>query len=589
VLKEYSNTVESVRFVFKHFSRFVHNDRWFLLFTLVVILFHTVSNTAVIWLLGTPVTLLQQGKLEQLNVTLLLLLAVLLFNQLARLAVHLAFNWLGLRYTGRVRNYLFGSVLNLSFPVMSTLPKGDLLARLSNDIDQTQAFLLEVPLGLVSYFFTLLFYVVMLLWIDLDLTLIALLFAPLLFLQQRYFAPRKGQASSVFFQRNGELLAFEEQALSNLRGVSSFVVEAQVSGLHRNAYEHARKWAMRMRSIDGFHILVFNLLLFTCGAVIVYRGIQDVQQGTLEIGTLISFLLYLGYLSYPVKGFAEAPILWQGQMGAARRVHEVMTMEPNVKEKADSLPLTVSQGEICFDQLSFSYGRETVFKNLSATVHAGETVALVGPSGSGKSTLAVLLMRFFEPNSGCIRIDGVDIGAVTLKSLRDSIAVVWQDPFFINDTVAANLRLARADASEAQMRQACEQSSVWEFVSNLRQGLNTELGVQDLSVGQRQRLCIAQAFLKDAPILIMDEASSALDSQSEQVIVESLQRLREGRTTLIIAHRYSTIRLAHRIMYLNGDGSMFIGSHDELLREHEGYRHALAWQARGGEHGEDSE
>lgn len=580
MFKDYRNTLKSVGFVFRHFSPYASSDKYYYVCVIAAIVALTISNTVLIWLLGMPVTLLQSADYGQLQTVLMYLVAVIIFNQLLHLFLHVSMNWLVLRFIGRVRNYLLTNTLRISFPAASSISKGDLLTRLSNDIDQTQAFLIEVPLGLVSHLFTLIFYVAMLLWIDLNLALIALFFVPALYLQQRYFAPRKGKASESFFKKNGELLAFEEQSLANLRGISSFNIENFISKLHRGVYEVARKWAMRMRTIDALYSFIFNLLIYTCGIVIVYSGIQGIQDGDLVVGSLISFLLYLGYLSVPVRGFAEAPILWQGQFAAAQRVYDAAHAEALVKEKVDAPSLEVANGDITIKELNFSYGSDNpVFKNISVSIKAGETVALVGPSGSGKSTLAALLMRFYDPQSGSIFIDGTNIKEVSLASLRDNIAVVWQEPFFINDSVEANLRLARPSATEEELLSACQQSSSWEFIQKLDSGLQTQLNFSDeLSVGQRQRLSIAQAFLKDAPILILDEASSALDSQSEQVIVESLQRLRKNRTTLIIAHRYSTIRSAERILYFNGDGSLIVGTHKELSQQHPGYRDALQWQ-----------
>jgi ABC-type multidrug transport system fused ATPase/permease subunit len=342
---------------------------------------------------------------------------------------------------------------------------------------------------------------------------------------------------------------------------------------------------MRVRTIDGLYVFIFFLLTYSCGVAIVFVGVQGIQQGHFNVGHLISFLLYLGYLSVPVRGFAEAPVTWQGQLGAAKRVMEVLDAPPPVKEQPGATKLQVTSGAIDVQNITFAYDADTpIFKNTSFRIDGGETVALVGPSGSGKSTLARLLMRFYDPQSGTVCVDRTDIRKVTLDSLRRSIAVVWQEPFFIDDTIEANLRLADPGAAMEQIQGACESAFIWEFINTLEQGLQTRLGSDgvELSAGQRQRLSIAQAFLRDAPILILDEASSALDSRSEQAIVQALQRLRQGRTTLIIAHRYSSIRMADRILYLNGDGTVCIGTHEELVKRHTGYREALAWQTQAG-------
>jgi ABC-type multidrug transport system fused ATPase/permease subunit len=304
----------------------------------------------------------------------------------------------------------------------------------------------------------------------------------------------------------------------------------------------------------------------------------------LLVGTLVSFIVYLGYLSVPVRDIAHIPIQLQGDISAAQRVKELLESQPSIQDDAAASDLKVRHGEIRFHNVHFAYQPQSkaVFTAITEVINPGECVALVGPSGSGKSTFANLLLRFYDPQQGRISIDGTDIKTVTLSSLRNNVAIVWQEPFFINDTIRENLRLAKADASDVQIEDACKASFAWEYIEKLEQGLDTLIGSQgvSLSAGQFQRLAIAQAFLRDAPILVLDEASSALDSQSEQMIIDALGKLRKDRTTLIIAHRYSSIRSANRVIYFNGDGTVTSGTHDELLQTHPDYQHAVKWQTR---------
>ena len=239
-------------------------------------------------------------------------------------------------------------------------------------------------------------------------------------------------------------------------------------------------------------------------------------------------------------------------------------------------------GKCAFSNVSFSYpGRSNaVFNNVTLNIQACECDGLVGPSGAGKSTLAALLLRFYDPQQGVVTIDGTDIKNVSLVSLRRQISIVWQEPLIINGTLKENLLLSRPDANDEQLKTACESAHAWEFIAKLETGMDTVIGSKgiNLSVGQKQRLAIAQAFVRDTPILVLDEASSALDSHSEQMIVDAIQSLRQNRTTLIIAHRFSSIRNADRILYFNRDGAVSSGTHDELMVTIADYKEAVNWQ-----------
>jgi len=569
--------------VFKRFSSFARQDSVYLVLVSIGILGVTLTNTALIWLLGQPVNILQSGQYEDIYPAMGILVAVLVLNQILQFATRLTSNWLGLRFVGRVRSHILSHILFLSFPVSHRYQKGDLLARISNDVDMVEDFVIEVPLGLVSHFLTLTLYATMIVWIDLDLALIALLFVPLFFLHQRYFAPKKGRASQKFFKKNGELLGFEEQSFANLRGISSFGVQSKIQKRHSEFYKRALKWVLKMRLLDSAYDGTFNLITYFCGIVVVIAGIAGVKEGAYTIGHLISFLLYLGYISWPVRGFAQASIQWQGDLGAINRITEILDQTPIVKESSAARELAVKSGGIEFKDVTFSFENDAkVFDAVNFNITAGETLALVGPSGSGKTTLARLLMRFYDPKNGQVLIDGIDIKQVTLSSLRNNIAVVWQDPFLISDTIYNNLLMAKEDATEDEVISACKASYSWDFIQELNEGLKAKIGDGgiSLSVGQCQRLSIAQAFLKNAPILILDEASSALDSQSEKAIYQAVDDLRSERTTLIIAHRYSSLRLANRILYFNGDGTITLDTHEALLAKHSDYQAAIKWQTK---------
>lgn len=540
-------TTKAVR---KYVAPYLREDNIYIVLMCLLLVGITVANTVMIWLVGSAVNQLTNSEFNQLGLILLWLAAIVVINQSLQFAYFYIFQWVYLRFVARIRKATLLHIMQSSYPIVNKFKKGDMMARITSDIDRLLTFILDVPLGFLSHILVLIFYVAMLFWIDWKLALVALCLAPLFYLLQHILAPRKGRAAQNYYKRNGELMAFEEQVFGNLRGISSFTVENRISDKHHSVFDIARYWALKMRVIDILYDRLFAVLLYITGVIIVYMGISNIEAGQLLVGTLISFIVYLGYLSVPVRGIAQIPIQLQGDLSAAQRVMELLDFQSPVNSNRDADELKARQGSIRFDNVHFTYHGQNkkVFNGVSAVIKAGECVALVGPSGSGKSTFANLLLRFYDPQQGEISIDGTDIKTVTLNSLRNNIAIVWQEPFFINNTIRENLRLAKVDAREDEMISACKNSFAWEYIEKLEEGLDTLIGTQgvNLSAGQFQRLAIAQAFLRAAPILILDEASSALDSQSEQLIVEALGRLRRERTTLIIAHRYSSIRAADR-------------------------------------------
>jgi len=570
-----------LRKYYGRFRKYGHPDKRYFMLDVASIVIAVATNTAMIWLMGQPLSLIQSGKYDELPMVLGLFAVVLLVNQAAQLGGGWLTNWLGLRFVGRLRNTIVSRLLYLSFPVAGRVPRGDLLTRLSGDVDRISAILVGARLMLVSHFLTLILYVSMLFWIDVNLALLALAAVPLFVLHQRFFSERKRRATEGFLQTNSKLLSFEEQGLANLRGVSANTAEDHVTAIHQKVFSRVSAWAVRERGLGVAFSVSFTLLIYLVGLMIALPGLEDVRNGAMPVGLLVSFLLYMGYLSMPVRGLAGIAFQYAGNVPAALRILELMDAQPAVKDKPVAPDLCVRQGQIDIDVVSFAYpGGATILRHAQVHIQGGETVALVGPSGSGKSTLATLLLRFYDPQQGRILIDGQDLREVSIASLRQNVAVVWQEPFVINDTIRANLLMARPGATEEQLMAACLRSHAREFIEVLPDGLETVLGAggTELSGGQKQRLAIAQAFLRDAPILILDEASSALDSQSEQVIVQALDALRAHRTTLLIAHRYSSIRTADRVIYFEADGSLTVGRHEEFMVSHPAYRDAVQWQ-----------
>jgi ABC-type multidrug transport system fused ATPase/permease subunit len=568
---------------YRPFLKYLKADRSLMALDYVTIVIAVITNTAMIWLIGKPFNLLQQGKYDEVVHALLLFGAVVVVNQATQLAGGLLSNYIGFRTIGRMRNAILERALYLSFPIISQMSRGDLLARLSTDVDKVKAVVFDALLFISSHVLTLCIYIFMLFWIDVQLALWALAISPLYLLHQRLFAPYKRKATEKFLQHNGKLVGFEEQALAHSKGISNFTAESYIAKLHRKVFESTRFWITREFNIDLLFGISFTFMIYFTGLVIVLLGIEGIQENRFGLGHLVSFLLYLGYLTVPARGIADIVFQSLGSIAAARRIQYIFKTNPHVTTTARAQELIIQRGEIKIEHLSFAYDNKSyIYKNINLTIGGGETIALVGPSGVGKSTLSILLARYYDPQHGTICIDHQNINAVTLESLRKHITIVTQEPFLLSETIKANLVMVRPQATQTQLEEACKNSFAWEFIEKLDKGLDTVIGSGgvELSTGQKQRLSLAQAFLCDTPILILDEATSALDSYSEQKVIEAIQRLRQSRTTLVIAHRYSSIKNADRVVYFNGDGTVTVGKHNELMQSHSGYREAVEWQTQ---------
>lgn len=540
-----------------------------------------VTNTLLIWQLSQPLNDLQQENFGALPHSLLMLALLIIVNQGFHAGAIAITAWMEGRITGRLRRALIARCLNVSFPVVDGYARGDILARLSDEAERLTHFLTFSVLVLISQILVCAFYAVMLVWIDARLAALALLFAPVFALHQWFFGRRKERIANRMFRNHAALLSLETDVLNALKGMSSFQAESIVRRKHRLVDDTYRRTIIRNKWLDAWVDGSVTALIYLGGLATIAIGITHVRDGSLSVGELVSFLFYLGYLSIPIRGFSSFVIDAREIAPTARRARQLLALELPVDTRGGTAILNNVGGRIEFRGVSFAFdARKPIFDDVSLVLAPGETVALVGASGTGKTTLFKLLLRFYDPQAGSIYIDGHDIRSVTLVSLRAAMAVVWQEPFLLNDTLRSNLQLARPDASDAQIIDACVAAHAWEFVQALPQQLDTVIhaGGTEFSTGQLQRLSLAQAFLRDAPILLLDDPSSGLDSRSEMAITDALGRLRKHRTTLIIAHRYSTIRSADRVLFFDGDGALTSGKHNELWVSHAEYRHAVEWQ-----------
>jgi subfamily B ATP-binding cassette protein MsbA len=314
--------------------------------------------------------------------------------------------------------------------------------------------------------------------------------------------------------------------------------------------------------------------------LIVYYGGRQVLEGRLSFGVFGLFMAALLSLIRPFKKLSQVSSIAQQALAAVRRIYEVLDIQPSIKEKADAKTLAPIKEGITFRDVHFSYGERVILENINLEVRLGSTLAIVGPSGVGKSTLVDLIPRFYDPMQGEVLIDGQDIRGVSLKSLRNQIGIVTQETILFNDSVRANIAYGRPEATDNEIKQAAMQAYAHDFIMRLAQGYATVIGDRGtrLSGGEKQRIAIARALLKNPPILILDEATSQLDADSEKIVQQALERLIQGRTVFIVAHRLSTVKSASRIIVLDKGRIMEKGTHQELLEKNGLYKRIYSMQ-----------
>ena len=502
--------------------------------------------------------------------------AVLLFGLMI---VQAAFNYLRTFSLGKLgeavvadlRKSVFRHLLTLGVSFFESRKTGEITSRLTSDIATVQAAVSQALAQLLNQSITLVGGVAVLFVLEARLTLVMLAVVPPVVLAGAFFGRRLQRVSTGFQDRVALANADAEEAIAGIRVVKSFTAEAIEAARYGASIDQSFDMAMRRVRLRALFTPAVILSVFAGLGVVLWYGGRLALAGSLQGGDLIAFLLITMFVAGSIGSFTGLWAQLQESIGASRRIFEILDESSDIVGPTQPVPLPATRGVVAFENVSFRYGDRgaaLVLDGVSLTALAGEVVALVGPSGAGKSTIVSLIPRFYDPTAGKVTLDGIDLRDLALEELRSHIGIVPQETLLFSGTIEDNIRYGRPGATSAAVREAAAAADAHEFIEEFQDGYATAVGERGvkLSGGQRQRIAIARALLKDPRILILDEATSSLDSESEAQVRSALDRLMVGRTTFVIAHRLSTVVNADRIVVIDGGGVVQTGSHADLMR-----------------------
>ena len=469
-----------------------------------------------------------------------------------------------------MRRMLYSHIQRMSLAYHDKKRTGDLISRVTSDIDSVQSFIASGLLSSLISMLTLVGMVGVMFYLNWRFTLIALSVAPLLAVVVYTYTRRIKKASRDLRKKEGEIVSVIQEVISSIRVVRAFAREDYEQRRLEAESMEGVEMALKARSLKAKLAPLVEIIVAIGTCLVLWFGSRMALAGSLSVGSLVVFIMYLGKMYKPMQELSKMTDAYSKAVVGYERIKEVFETESDVPDLHGARRAPPFKGKIEFAKVNFAYKPEQpVLRNLSFTIEPGQVAALVGPTGSGKSTIISLIPRFYDPQSGVVKIDGIDVRGLKQKSLRQQISFVLQDTVLFHAPIWQNIAYGKPDATRQEILKAAELANAHEFIEKLPEGYDTNIGERGitLSGGQRQRIAIARAVIRNSPILILDEPSSGLDAASEKLVVEALDRLMEGKTSIVIAHRLSTIRRANIIFVIKEGAILEQGTHDELMQQ----------------------
>jgi subfamily B ATP-binding cassette protein MsbA len=528
-------------------------------------------------------TVLVAGNTQLLNQVTLALLLVFLLRSIATFVESYTLGRVGERIIVDLRVQLYAHLMNLSLGFFATRRVGELVSRLASDVTTLRNALTNNVNTFLQQTIIMVGSIIIMLIINWQLTMFILILVPVIVVIGAGFGLYLRRTSTTIQDELAGSATVVAETLQNIREVKSFVREDYENGRYGEAVNRAYTAAIKVLRVRSAFGALMAFLGFAGVALVLWFGGNEVIAGRLSGGELIAFLIYGLSVAGSLASLVGLYASFQEAVGASKRVFQIMDTPFGVKDVQGAKSLSQVKGRVTFSDVSFAYDeRQEVLHRINLDIAPGEIVALVGPSGAGKSTIFNLIPRFYDPTQGSVSMDGVDVKSMTQQSLREAIGIVPQETLLFGGTIYENIRYGRLNATESEIISAAKAANAHDFIIGLPDGYQTIVGERGirLSGGQRQRVAIARALLKDPRVLLLDEATSSLDSESEHEVQEALARLMQNRTTVIIAHRLSTVRIAHRIAVLESGNIIELATHDELMDKDGLYARLYSMQFR---------